>query len=619
MNKESANQPDLNNLQDRLANSNEMFRTLAENTPAIIYILQGERFVYVNPSFINISGYSKDEAYQMTFWHFLTPESQTVTIKNMELRKENPNLTLRYEVQARAKDGQLYWLDLNTSPFTFNGKPATLVSAFDITKLKADEEALRISEARFKALSDASFEGIIISENGICINANQRACQFLGYEYEEMVGMPVSAMISPESRETVQRNMVNGYELPYEATVVGKDSALYHVEIQGRMFSYQGRQVRAASIRNLTFRKEQELEIEKHTRRFQALFYNSPDAVVLCDLNLLISDINPCFTELFGYNRQECLGQPLDQILVPHDLKHEYDTHVRLVLDGNTSVTETIRRTKDGRNINVIVKVIPVEYFGCFVIYSDISDRKRQEATIKQQLDELEKKNAEMERFTYTVSHDLRSPLITIKGFAGLLIDNLKRGQLERLDQDLERILNAANKMDDLLHDLLELSRVGRLLNPFTQFSMTDLVQEVVELITGSMQNKEIEILVSPALPDVVADRARIFEVMQNLIENGIKFMGDQTKPCIIVDVYDNNDEFIFSVSDNGIGIETRYYDTIFGLFEKLNPNVEGTGIGLSIVKRIIEFHQGRIWVESSGPGRGSTFYFSLPKLYYAN
>ncbi len=611
----NSNSLDLTEFQNnKLANSNEMFLTLAENSPAIIYILQDDRFVYVNPSFIKRSGYSKAEAYNMTYWECLPPESQKITRANLDLRKEDPNLTLRYELQARTKDGSLYWLDLSTSPFEFNGEQAVLVFAFDITKNKADEDALRASEARFRALSEASFDGILISENGFCINANQRVCQFLGYKYEEILGMPVSNMIAPEYRDIVRLYMASGYESLYEAVVVAKDSTRYQVEIRGRMFSYQGRQVRASSIRDVSTHRLQQIEIEKYSRSFQALFYNSPDAVVLCNLDLTIADINPRFIELFGYSRLECLGKPLDKLLVPAELKHEYDNHVHMVRNGTATITETKRYNKDRIEIDVTVKVVPVEKYGCFAIYSDISERKLHEATIQQQLQDLEIKNAEMERFTYTVSHDLRSPLITIKGFAGLLLDEIKKGETGRMEQDLERILNAAGRMDELLHDLLELSRIGRLLNPYTEFSMTELVQEVVETVTGHLQNSACQIRFNPLMPCVFADKVRITEVMQNLIENAIKFMGEQKNPCIDIDTCENEDEYIFLVRDNGIGIEARYHETIFGLFEKLDPNVEGTGIGLSIVKRIIEFHQGRIWVESAGPGQGSTFYFSLPK-----
>jgi light-regulated signal transduction histidine kinase (bacteriophytochrome) len=260
-----------------------------------------------------------------------------------------------------------------------------------------------------------------------------------------------------------------------------------------------------------------------------------------------------------------------------------------------------------------MVKTVPIANFGFYVIYSDISARKLAEKTIKKQLQELEAQNAEMERFTYTVSHDLRSPLITIKGFAGFLLNDIQKGHYEHLENDLRRIINAAGKMDDLLRDLLELSRIGRLLNPPTRFSMTQLAMEVVELLAGRLQETGIQITVDPDMPEVIADKARIREVVQNLVENAVKFRGQHNKPVIAIGCQNAPHAPTFFVRDNGIGIEPRYYDSIFGLFNKLDPGCEGTGIGLSLVKRIVELHNGKIWVESAGTGKGSTFYFTIP------
>jgi len=247
-------------------------------------------------------------------------------------------------------------------------------------------------------------------------------------------------------------------------------------------------------------------------------------------------------------------------------------------------------------------------------VQREIAERKWAEKIIRAQVDELEKKNAELERFTYTVSHDLKSPLITIKGFLGMLVNDAKAGNFKRMESDIQRIGNAADKMQQLLGDLLELSRIGRMVNSPEAFSMLELVREAVELMQGLIQQGKVEIVVDPAMPQVYGDKQRIGEVLQNLIENALKFSNRQVALRIEIGCRVQGGENAFFVKDNGIGIEAKFHAKIFGLFDKLDQATSGTGIGLALVKRIVELHNGKIWVESEGAGKGTTFWFTLPE-----
>lgn len=227
---------------------------------------------------------------------------------------------------------------------------------------------------------------------------------------------------------------------------------------------------------------------------------------------------------------------------------------------------------------------------------------------------ELEAQNEELERFTYTVSHDLRSPLVTIRGFLGYLRNDAESGDMERFDKDLNRIANAVDKMQALLNELLELSRIGRITNPPENVPFEEIVRETADLLSGQLEAANVNLNISGEFPTVYVDKLRITEVIQNLINNAAKFMGEQPRPTIDVGTQglDNDSKPIFFVRDNGIGIDPKFHDRIFGLFNRLDPDVEGTGIGLTLVKRIIEIHEGRIWLESE-LGKGSTFFFTLP------
>ncbi len=241
-----------------------------------------------------------------------------------------------------------------------------------------------------------------------------------------------------------------------------------------------------------------------------------------------------------------------------------------------------------------------------------VEERERHLVERERLIAELEAKNAELERFNYTVSHDLKSPLVTIKGFLGLLKRDAADGDLERLDHDMQRISAAADKMHNLLEELLELSRVGHQVNASVEVLSRDLAFEALELVGGSIAESEAEIDIAPDLPPVVGDRVRLVEVYQNLIANALKYMGAQDAPRIEIGYENNGSGQRFFVRDNGLGIDPAYHDKIFGLFERLDAGSEGSGIGLALVKRIVEMHGGRIWVESEGLGSGSTFYFTL-------
>ena len=236
----------------------------------------------------------------------------------------------------------------------------------------------------------------------------------------------------------------------------------------------------------------------------------------------------------------------------------------------------------------------------------------------KKLITELESINGELERFTYTVSHDLRNPLVTIKGFLGMLEKDIREGNLDRVEDDLRRISNAANKMHVLLSELLELSRIGRIMNPPEAVDLGEVVREAVETLDARLRSRNVTVNSPLDLPTVLGDRIRLREVFENLIDNAVKYAGDQSNPCIEIGTRIDDRGSVIYVKDNGIGIEPQYQGRIFGLFEQLNPTGDGTGIGLALVKRIVETHGGKIWVESEGIGKGSVFCFTIPDNWSA-
>jgi len=260
-------------------------------------------------------------------------------------------------------------------------------------------------------------------------------------------------------------------------------------------------------------------------------------------------------------------------------------------------------------NVSSVLQRDPVgkpQYF--ITTITDITELKRQDQ-------ELREKNAELTRFTYAVSHDLKSPLVTVKTFLGYLEQDTAKADSPAVAKDLMYIRNATDKMSLLLDELLELSRVGRKTNQAVEVSLQTVVREALNLVAGRIAERGVRVDVTPVPLILTGDRPRLVELFQNLVDNAVKFMGDQPDPHIEIGVVEGDAEPVLFVRDNGIGIDPRYQSRLFGLFEKLDPGTEGTGIGLALVQRIVEVHGGKIRLESAGSGQGSTFYFTLAKI----
>jgi signal transduction histidine kinase len=228
--------------------------------------------------------------------------------------------------------------------------------------------------------------------------------------------------------------------------------------------------------------------------------------------------------------------------------------------------------------------------------------------------EELLKKTDELTRFLYTVSHELKSPLVTIRTFVGYLEQDARKPDAEGVNKDLRYIRTAADKMSRLLDELLELLRIGRKVNPPVEVPLQVIVKEALDLVAGRITGRGVQVEVTDEPIVLSGDRPRLVEVFQNLVDNAVKFMGDEPAPRVEIGADQAGNEIVFYIRDNGIGIDPRHQPKLFGLFEQLDSGMEGNGIGLALVRRIVEVHGGRIWVESAGPGKGSTFRFTLAK-----
>jgi len=361
--------------------------------------------------------------------------------------------------------------------------------------------------------------------------------------------------------------------------------------------------------------------------KYRTLFQTMAQGVVYQSSDGKIISANPAAERILGLTIDQMMGRtsidPIWRSIHEDGSDFPGETHASMVAlqtgrEVHNVVMGVFNPIKGGYTwltINAVPQFMPGKDkpYQVYTTFEDITERKMAEQQRESLLKELAQKNAELEQFSYTVSHDLKSPLITIKGFLGLLKKDAKTGDQERVQEDINHISGAAGKMEQLLTTLLELSQIGRIMNPPVRVSTKTLAEEAAEFLAIQIRNHNVTVSIADDLPEVYGDRTRLLEVFTNLLDNAIKFMGDQKEPYVEITGCHEAGEEIICVKDNGIGIEPENRSRIFSPFERLNTIIPGTGIGLTLVRRIVEVHSGRIWVESEGKGTGSTFCFTLP------
>lgn len=368
--------------------------------------------------------------------------------------------------------------------------------------------------------------------------------------------------------------------------------------------------IAAGLLGALIKRQKADEEIKASEEKFQTTFHESLVPMVIGRVaDRLIIEVNTAFTTLTGFTQEQSVNHfPTELGIWANQTEREQHREI-LKRQGYLREFKAHLRKKSGEIAVVLLSVstVKVNLEEC-LLYTIYEITQLEKA-----LNDLQDKNNELERFTYTVSHDLKAPLITIGGFAGLLARDIQSGNTEKINRSIERILDAVNKMQRLLNELLELSRIGRIMNETQEVKFEDIAKEAISMAQGRLISNNLKVKIEAGLPVVKVDKIRIVEVMQNLLDNAAKFIGKQKNPEVVIGAKKENEAWIFFVRDNGMGIEAAYHERVFGLFNKLDPHTEGTGVGLALVKRIIEFHGGKIWVESEIE-KGATFYFTLGK-----
>jgi PAS domain S-box-containing protein len=466
---------------------------------------------------------------------------------------------------------------------------------------------------RFRAIVESAPNAIVLIDRGRRITlVNRKAEELFGFARRELIGQAIETLL-PERYRATHPGHVRGFFSQPEARAMGsgrelfarqKNGAEIPVEIGLSPIETPDGLFTLASIIDITERKRAQ-------ERFQLVVEAAPNAMVMIDEERRICLVNRRAEELFGHGRAEIIGQ-LIETLVPERYRAAHPGHVH----GFSAQPEArpmgagrelYGLRKDGSEVPIEIGLNPLEMSdGRFVLASiiDITERKRNE-------DELRRSNAELEQFAYVASHDLQEPLRMVANYTELLAQRY-RGQLdERADKYIHYASDGARRMQRLVADLLTYSRVGSQGKPMSPVQSGQVLSAVVQSLQRLIRETDATIT-HGALPAVLADEVQLHQLLQNLLSNAIKFRSDKP-PRIVVNAVAQGPRWLFSVADNGIGIDMQYAERIFQMFQRLHElgRYEGSGIGLAIAKRIVERHGGAIRVESQH-GVSTTFFFTL-------
>ncbi len=594
------------------------------------------RWIILNDAYCKLMGYSREELLGKSDYDFFPSHEADVFWEKDEEVLKNGVENVNEEEFTDSEDNVHTLVTKKTLYSDISGKKYIVASIKDITELKQVEDELRQNERKLKLAMDmaklAYWEYDVSSD---LFTFDDRFYKLYGTTADQEGGLQMSPeeyarkFIPPEESYMVKEEIARALETDdpdffeqVEHTILRTDGEKRFIIVRyGIIKNAEGRTIKTyGANQDITELKMAEKELRESELKYRTLFNSSPDSTILIGINGNLMDVNSAAQEVTGLSKEDLIGKNFTELNLLLD--EEMSLHIEKVSQVLTGKSlkpyesRFIDRNGKVRYAETYLKALKKddEIFAFNVIAHDITERKKAEEKLKEIIDELERSNYELQQFAYITSHDLQEPLRTIASFTQLLERRYKNKLDDDADEFIDYIVEASIRMKQMILDLLEYSRLTRVEKRCQPLKIEDMLLDIFDNLNFLIRENNAQITYG-ALPIVFADEGQLFRVFQNLIENAIKFKKENEDPKIHISAYfdQKNKEHVFSVSDNGIGIEDQYFNRIFSLFQRLHTKeeYEGTGIGLSISKRIIESHGGRMWVESEY-GAGSTFYFTL-------
>ncbi|MFA6002054.1 MAG: PAS domain S-box protein [Thermoleophilia bacterium] len=483
------------------------------------------------------------------------------------------------------------------------------------------EENIRDREAKFRSIFEQAAIGIArMGVDGRWLEVNQRFSDIVGYTPQELMELTFRDITHPDDLKNdleYVRRLISGEIDNYtmEKRYIRKDGSEIWINVTGSGVRKPSGEPEyfITTVEDISEKKRAQTELIQMSK----VFMDGRNPIIIEDLSGNVLRINQEAERFYGFTSDELVGRPITAIVAPERHEQNWELREQCIRGGAVRNVEGISRDKSGRKIPVLqtLSLLKDEMGNPEAIASmaqDITELKLAEEQT-QRVAVVEAANRELETFSYSISHDLRAPLRAIDGYSRIIVEDYR----DRLDDEGKRLLDVvsdnARKMGELINDILELSRLSRQQLTPSVIDMKILAQSTFEELRAAAPEQKIVLKVENP-PPARGDRVLIQQVMSNLLANAIKFTGNKATAVIEVGGHRENSECIYYVRDNGAGFDMQYADKLFGMFQRLHSEeeFEGTGIGLSIVQRIIHRHGGRVWAEGK-VDKGATFYFTLP------
>ena len=531
------------------------------------------------------------------------------------------------EVRIPGQGNETLWHEVYPSLIKRDGEThAIQIIMRDITERKRAEDALKESEERYRAVVNSAPDAIVVvGVDGVIKTCNIATEVITGHRIEELEGQSFESLplLSSEGQSIAVKaseQIMFGQGLEYyEASFMRRDGTERWVGIKATILgSDEHIQGILVIARDITERKIAEDALRASEQRYRILVDSAPDAIVLIGADGIVNSCNSATEQMCGFTCEELEGHFFSDlpILDPEDMPLAATAFSHILHGQDIEDFPMKFKRRDGTIywMDIKAKVLEADGVttGTLILGRDITERMRIDAELRQRTKALELSNQELEQFAYVASHDLQEPLRMVASYVQLLARRYK-GKLDRdADDFISYAVDGTNRMQKMINDLLAYSRVGTRGKDMHSTDCEVILHETLANLQVTLKENNARVTHDP-LPTVIADSSQLSQLFQNLIGNAVKFHGEK-RPHVHISAKQEEDHWVISVKDNGIGIDEQYHNRIFVIFQRLHARqvYSGTGIGLAICKKIVERHGGRIWVESQ-IGMGATFYFTIP------